>query len=162
QTRRPIPNLSLTPGPKPTTGFGPFCLRVIPLPASVKIHPTRRPPWRGPMMIDRVVRFLLPRQDLFFTLLEQIAAKMTAAATVFMELTTASGHEQLTAIAARLKVIENEADAVYRAAIEALFADGNDARELVRQKDMLFSLEAGVDKCEDAMDAIRSVIVKNG
>src|SRR5438552_14830082 len=112
RTRRPIPNLSLTPGPKPTTGFGPFCLRVIPLPASVKIHPTRRPPWRGPMMIDRVVRFLLPRQDLFFTLLEQIAAKMTAAATVFMELTTASGHEQLTAIAARLKVIETEADAL--------------------------------------------------
>ena len=43
-----------------------------------------------------------------------------------------------------------------------VYTDGNDARELVRQKDMLFSLEAGVDKCEDAMDAIRSVIVKNG
>jgi len=46
--------------------------------------------------------------------------------------------------------------------VENLFADGIDARELVRQKDMLFSLEAGVDKCEDAMDVIRSVIVKNG
>ena len=34
--------------------------------------------------------------------------------------------------------------------------------ELVRQKDMLFSLEDGVDQCEDAMDAIRSVVVKNG
>ena len=215
------------------------------------------------MIIDRVVRFLLPRQDFFFRLLEEIAARMTAAANVFMELTSASGHEQLTAIATRLKVIEteadalchdlyeeldktfvtpidredlahltkalddvidaiehaaafaalfrfhtlpesmrqmvrittqavaelgravnnlhkftdpdtirgatvavhtleNEADAVYRSAVETLFADGIDARELVRQKDMLFSLEAGVDKCEDAMDVIRSVIVKNG
>ena len=34
--------------------------------------------------------------------------------------------------------------------------------ELVRQKDMLFSLEGGVDVCEDAMDVIRSVVVKNG
>ena len=58
--------------------------------------------------------------------------------------------------------LENEADAVYRRAIESLFSDGMDARELVRQKDMLFSLEGGVDVCEDAMDVIRSVVVKNG
>ena len=58
--------------------------------------------------------------------------------------------------------LENEADAVYRAAVEALFAGATDPRELVRQKDMLFALEAGVDACEDAMDVIRSVVVKNG
>ena len=58
--------------------------------------------------------------------------------------------------------LENEADAVYRSAVEYLFMNGADAKELVRQKDMLFSLEAGVDQCEDAMDVIRSVIVKNG
>ena len=40
--------------------------------------------------------------------------------------------------------------------------DGIQATELVRQKDMLFSLEEGVDGCEDAMDVIRSVMVKNG
>jgi predicted phosphate transport protein (TIGR00153 family) len=57
--------------------------------------------------------------------------------------------------------LENEADAVYRAAIAALFADVLPA-DLVRQKDMLFSLEQGVDQCEDAMDVIRSVVVKNG
>jgi uncharacterized protein len=215
------------------------------------------------MMIDRIVRFFLPRQDLFFTLLEEIAGKMTAAATIFGELMTAATLAELTDIAVRLKrieteadelchrlyeeldrtfvtpidredlahltnaldnvidtmehsaafaalfrfsaltepmrqmvritaqaaaeisraigrlrkfgdantlhdstvavhTLENEADAVYRGAIEAMFADGIDARELVRQKDMLFALEKGVDRCEDAMDVIRSVIVKNG
>jgi uncharacterized protein Yka (UPF0111/DUF47 family) len=215
------------------------------------------------MLIDRIVRMLLPRQDLFFTLLEEIAAKMTAAATIFGELITASTHQQLVDIAGRVKTVEteaddlchrlyeqldrtfvtpidredlasltkaldnvidamehsaafaalfrfpalpesmrklvhittqatvelaravgclrkfrdadsihgptvavhtleNEADAVYRSAIENLFADGMEARDLVRQKDMLFSLEKGVDRCEDAMDVIRSVIVKNG
>jgi predicted phosphate transport protein (TIGR00153 family) len=215
------------------------------------------------MFIDRLVRFLLPRQDVFFNLLEEIAAQMTLAATVFGELATASGREQFAAVSARLKPIEteadkachrlyehldrtfvtpidredlahltkalddvvdcmehsaafaalfrfdaltepmrqliritadavtglsqvvgklrnfsdpdsirdltvrvhtleNEADAVYRASIAALFSDSMDPRELVRQKDMLFSLENGVDTCEDAMDVIRSVVVKNG
>ena len=215
------------------------------------------------MIVDRLVRFLLPRQDFFFTLLEEIGGRITAAADVFAELADASGHEQFESIAGRLKPIEteadklchkvyeeldktfvtpidredlahltkalddvidgmehaaafadlyrfdtlsgpmrqmvritvqaateltravanlrkfsdpvsiraqtvavhtleNEADSVYRAAVEYLFSNGADAKELVRQKDMLFSLEAGVDQCEDAMDVIRSVVVKNG
>ena len=215
------------------------------------------------MFLDRIVRFLLPRQDFFFALLEEIGGRITASAIVFAELADASSHEQFESIAGRLKPIEteadklchkvyeeldktfvtpidredlahltkalddvidgmehaaafadlyrfdtlsgpmrqmvritvqaateltravanlrkfgdpealraqtvavhtleNEADAVYRAAVEYLFSNGADAKELVRQKDMLFSLEAGVDQCEDAMDVIRSVVVKNG
>jgi predicted phosphate transport protein (TIGR00153 family) len=215
------------------------------------------------MLIDRLVRFLLPRQDHFFGLLEELAGKIEAAATVFADLETASGADRIAAVAAELKPIEseadgvcqklyeeidrtfvtpidredlarltkvldtvvdgmehtaafatlfrfatltepmrqlvritvasareiakaarnlrkfanpdsvrgptfavhaleNEADAVYRRAIAELFADGISPVELVRQKDMLFSLEAGVDGCEDAMDVIRSVVVKNG
>ncbi|MFO0844650.1 MAG: DUF47 family protein [Gemmataceae bacterium] len=215
------------------------------------------------MLIDRLVRFLLPRQDHFFTLLEELGTKMTASAAVFGELTSASSHVQLALIAGRLKpleteadsichrvyqeldrtfvtpvdredlahltkalddvidsmehaaafaalfrfealtppmrqlvdihlktvaelvraigtlrkfndpdsireptvavhTLENEADTVYRRAIESLFSDGPDGRELVRQKDMLTTLENGVDLCEDAMDVIRSVVVKNG
>jgi uncharacterized protein Yka (UPF0111/DUF47 family) len=215
------------------------------------------------MWIDRLVRLLLPRQDQFFTLLEQLADKIEAAAKVFAELGTAGEHARFADVAARLKPIEteadavcqrlyeeidrtfvtpidrediarltkmldnvvdgiehtaafavlyrfttltdpmremvritvaaateiaraarvlrkfadpdsmkgptvaihtleNEADTVYRAAIAALFTNGVSAVELVRQKDMLFSLESGVDQCEDAMDVIRSVVVKNG
>jgi uncharacterized protein Yka (UPF0111/DUF47 family) len=57
--------------------------------------------------------------------------------------------------------LENEGDVVYRGAVAALFANGTEARELVRQSDMLFCLEEGLDRCEDAMDKIRSVVVKN-
>lgn len=215
------------------------------------------------MIIDRLVRFLLPRQDVFFKLLEEIAAKMETSATVFGELANVSGLEKFAAIAGQLKpleteadhlchqlyeqldrtfvtpidredlahltkalddvidgmehsaafvalfrfdvltepmqqmvrittrtvsqlrqavgclrdfghpelihgptvavhTLENEADSVYRGAIQALFGGNIEARELVRQKDMLFSLEMGVDVCEDAMDVIRSVVVKNG
>lgn len=215
------------------------------------------------MWIDRIVRFLLPRQDHFFTLLEELAEKIEAALAVFGELRTAVSRDQIKSVSARLKPIEteadlvcqrlygeidrtfvtpidredlarltkvldnvvdsmehtaafatlfqfdtltppmrelvritvaaageiartarqlrkfadpetvkgptiavnaleNEADALYRKAIADLFADGMPAIELVRQKDMLFSLEEGVDQCEDAMDVIRSVMVKNG
>jgi predicted phosphate transport protein (TIGR00153 family) len=215
------------------------------------------------MWIDWLVRFLLPRQDQFFAMLEELAGKIDAAAAVFGELAAATTREQIEAISGRVKPIEteadavcqrlyeeidktfvtpidredlarltkvldnvvdgmehtsafaalyrfdaltepmrdlvrvtvaaagqiaaaarnlrkfvdpesirgqtfevhkleNEADAVYRKAIATLFADGVPPIELVRQKDMLFSLEEGVDQCEDAMDVIRSVVVKNG
>ena len=136
------------------------------------------------MLFDRLVRLLLPRQDRFFTLLEEVAGRMTAAAAVFGELAVASGHSNLSAIAGRMKPIETEADQLCHRVYEELdrtfvtpidredlaaltkalddVIDGMDSRELVRQKDMFFSLEAVVDECEDAMDVIRSVVVKNG
>jgi predicted phosphate transport protein (TIGR00153 family) len=214
------------------------------------------------MLIERIVRFLLPRQGQFFTLLEGLAAKIEAAAAVFGELAEA-GRERLESAAARLKPIEteadqichqlyqeldktfvtpidrediaaltkalddviddmehaatfavlyrfdaltepmrqlvritvgaarevaravgllrqfsspesirattiavhnleNEADIVFRSAVAALFTDGFTPADIIRQKDMLESLEGGVDRCEDAMDVIRSVVVKNG
>jgi predicted phosphate transport protein (TIGR00153 family) len=215
------------------------------------------------MLLDRLVRFLLPRTDQFFTMLEELADKIDATAAVFAELEAANGLDQIAAVGTRIKPIEteadgicqrlyqeidqtfvtpidredlarltkvldnvvdgmehtaafaalyrfpvltdpmrhlvrltvscareiagaarrlrqfadpdsvkgatiavhaleNEADAVYRKAIAALFEDSVNPVELVRQKDMLFSLEEGIDQCDDAMDAIRSVVVKNG
>ncbi|WP_439627312.1 DUF47 domain-containing protein [Gemmata sp.] len=215
------------------------------------------------MLLDRLVRFLIPRQTQFFDLLEELADKIEAGAAVFAELEGATGRDRIEAVATRLKPIEteadgvcqrlymeidrtfvtpidredlarltkvldnvvdgmehtaafaalfrfdaltdpmnhlvrimvacarevaraarglrkfadpdsvrgptlalhaleNEADAVYRRAIAALFDGNTPPVELVRQKDMLFGLEEGVDQCEDAMDLIRSVVVKNG
>jgi predicted phosphate transport protein (TIGR00153 family) len=215
------------------------------------------------MLLDRLARFLLPRSNQFFTMLEELADKIDVAAIAFAGLETATSLDQIEAIATCLKPIEseadsvcqrlyeeidrtfvtpidredlarltkvldnvvdgmehtaafaalfrfptltepmrhmvrltvacarelagaarrlrqfadpesvkgatiavhtleNEADAVYRKAIAALFENGISAIELVRQKDMLFSLEEGIDQCDDAMDAIRSVVVKNG
>lgn len=215
------------------------------------------------MWIDRVLRYLFPRSDQFFTLLEGIAERIEASAVIFGELRSASSQAEIESIAARLKPIEtaadeichdlyheidrtfvtpidredlahlakaldnvvdgiehtaafaslyrletltepmrelvritesaakeiavaarllrkfanpdvvkqstiavhqleNEADGVYRRATAALFSNGIAPIELVRQKDMLFSLEECVDQCEDAMDVIRSVMVKNG
>jgi uncharacterized protein len=215
------------------------------------------------MLIDRLIRFLVPRQDQFFIFLDELAAKIEAAAVVFSELEAADSLEAIEKVAARIKPIEteadgmchriyeqldrtfstpidredlaaltkaldnvidsmehnaafaalykferltppmkqlvritvkaatetaqavpklrrlhdplgirtttvsvhaleNEADVVFRTAISTLFADGISPTDLIRQKDMLNGLEDGVDQCEDAMDVIRSVAVKNG
>src|SRR5262245_55106605 len=66
------------------------------------------------MLLDRIVRILLPRQRQFFDLLEGIAAQIEAGADVFAELQTAVGHLQMEEIAARLKMIEKEADGIDR------------------------------------------------
>jgi uncharacterized protein len=215
------------------------------------------------MFVDRLVRLLLPRQGYFFSLLEEMGGQIVAAADVFAELQDVTGHAQMEAIAARLKLVEkaadgmdrqlhreldrtfvtpidredlaalskalddvidgmehtatfaalyqferltdpmreqvrlaaaaarelagavrilrrlgdpeaghtvalaihtleSEADSVYRKAVAALFTGNLAPADLVRQKDMLTILEDCTDQCEDAMDVIRSVVVKNG
>jgi hypothetical protein len=57
--------------------------------------------------------------------------------------------------------LENEGDKVYRKGVEALFDNMIDPIELIRQKEILTSLEDAIDACEDVMDVIRSIMVKN-
>lgn len=58
--------------------------------------------------------------------------------------------------------LENEGDQIYRKELERLFTERTDPLDLVRQKDILNLLEESIDACEDVMDVIRSVVVKNG
>lgn len=57
--------------------------------------------------------------------------------------------------------LENEADKIYRKALEKLFSEVKDPIELIRQKEVLDALEDSVDACEDVMDLVRSTVVKN-
>ncbi len=69
--------------------------------------------------------------------------------------------EQIQVHVIRVNSLENEADVVYRRALSKLFEAPTDAVELVREKEILDQLEKAVDACEDVMDLIRSVVVKN-
>ena len=62
-----------------------------------------------------------------------------------------------------LNTLENEADKVYRDELGRIFsASPTSTVEVLRQKEILDVLERAVDACEDVMDVIRSVVVKNG
>jgi predicted phosphate transport protein (TIGR00153 family) len=62
----------------------------------------------------------------------------------------------------KVNSLENEGDRIYRRAMAQLFENTIDPVELIREKEILDSLEECVDACEDVMDIIRSVVVKNG
>src|SRR4051794_19329423 len=72
------------------------------------------------MLLDRLVRLLLPRQGRFFTLLEGIADRMVRSAAVFGELATATGQQQFNDLSGRLKPIETDADQLCHQVYEEL------------------------------------------
>jgi hypothetical protein len=62
-----------------------------------------------------------------------------------------------------LKALEKEGDAVYRAAMKALFSDPSiDARTLIREKEVVEILEDAIDTCEDVAEFLSNLAVKNG
>src|SRR5438067_823168 len=100
------------------------------------------------MFVDRIVRYLLPRQDHFFAMLEQIADRIEAAAVVFGELETADGRDRIAAVAARLKPIETEADDYCRKLYEAIdrtFVTPIDREDLARLTKVLDNVVDGME-----------------
>ncbi|MEE1884256.1 DUF47 domain-containing protein [Pedobacter flavus] len=61
----------------------------------------------------------------------------------------------------RINSGENQADYVTNIAIARLFEFEKDAIELIRQKEILQTLEIATDKCEDAANVLESILVKN-
>ena len=63
----------------------------------------------------------------------------------------------------KVRVVEKEADAIYRSAISVLFSESHvDFRELLRQKEALDDLENAVDHCDNVADLLANLAVKHG
>jgi hypothetical protein len=61
----------------------------------------------------------------------------------------------------RVNSIENEADDLFERAIAKLFDTCSDPILLIKQKELLVSLETATDQCEDAANVLESILVKN-
>jgi uncharacterized protein len=64
-------------------------------------------------------------------------------------------------ISEKLKVLEEEGDAIYHEAMGALFAEGGDALEVVKWKDLYDKIEDALDQCEDVGNVLQSIALKN-
>ena len=63
----------------------------------------------------------------------------------------------------KVRMVEKEADAIYRSAISALFGEAHvDFRELLRQKEALDDIEHAVDHCDNVADLLGNLAVKHG
>ncbi|MDH5511978.1 MAG: DUF47 family protein [Gammaproteobacteria bacterium] len=60
----------------------------------------------------------------------------------------------------KINSIENHADDIFDMAIAQLFDEEKDAIRLIKTKEVLSALETATDKCEDAANAISSMVIK--
>jgi uncharacterized protein len=60
----------------------------------------------------------------------------------------------------KVNSIENQADDVFDASIELLFENEPDAKEVIKRREIYQVMEIVTDKCEDAANAIESIIIK--
>ncbi len=81
------------------------------------------------------------------------------------ELPALRAHEYTRLIAAGrvIKQHEKDGDRIFRNAVSELFHDPNiDAKELLRQKEVLEDLELAIDKCETVSERLKNLAVKHG
>lgn len=60
----------------------------------------------------------------------------------------------------RINSIENHADDIFDNAIARLFEEEKDAIRIIKMKEIYSALETATDKCEDASDVLKSIIIK--
>lgn len=72
-------------------------------------------------------------------------------------------YEKILEATRKVRQLEKEADAIYRAAISSLFSEEmSDFRELLKQKEALDDLENAVDHCDNVADLLSNLAVKHG
>jgi uncharacterized protein Yka (UPF0111/DUF47 family) len=62
---------------------------------------------------------------------------------------------------ATINELENQGDAVLKEALGALFREAEDARDIIKWKDIYEMMEEALDMCEDAANLVEAVVVKN-
>lgn len=65
------------------------------------------------------------------------------------------------AYCANINDLENQGDTLLKEALGALFRDAQDARDIIKWKDIYEMTEEALDHCEDAANLVESVVVKN-
>ncbi|MBC8053058.1 MAG: DUF47 domain-containing protein [Sphingobacteriaceae bacterium] len=61
----------------------------------------------------------------------------------------------------RINSMENQADAVFERAVADLFEYEQDAKVIIKHKEVLSALETATDKCEDVANVMESILVKH-
>ena len=71
-----------------------------------------------------------------------------------------SNLQAMTNALVKINSIENQADDIYDLCIERLFEMEPDIKMLIKKREVYHAMETATDKCEDAGNAIESIIVK--
>src|SRR5947207_3126427 len=106
---------------------------------------------------------LIPRDQEFFALFNDLATQLAATARLLVEATEhiqrgVSGIKRtkdVNATAIEVKRIEEEGDAIYHDAVEALFEGRPDPLDVIRWKEIYDHLEESIDSCMGIVHALQ-------
>jgi predicted phosphate transport protein (TIGR00153 family) len=107
----------------------------------------------------RATIFRIQRTRPAAVVLAEVLAR--AASTVEEGVRDMKSAKHVYAVSEKLKMLEEEGDAIYHEAMGALFAEGGDALEVVKWKDLYDKLEDALDQCEDVGNVLHSIAIKN-
>jgi predicted phosphate transport protein (TIGR00153 family) len=68
--------------------------------------------------------------------------------------------QAMTTALVKINSIENQADDIYDLSIERLFDMEQDLKMLIKKREVYHAMETATDKCEDAGNAIETIIIK--
>lgn len=68
--------------------------------------------------------------------------------------------DAITAACERIKKLEDKSDSVYEKAVLDLFENENDAKKIMKYKEVLSSLEKAADKCKDVSNVLEAISIK--
>ncbi|MEO8711515.1 MAG: DUF47 family protein [Parafilimonas sp.] len=68
--------------------------------------------------------------------------------------------QAMTTALVKINSIENQADDIYDLSIERLFDMEQDVKMLIKKREVYHAMETATDKCEDAGNAIETIIIK--
>ena len=101
-----------------------------------------------------------PQHESFTKMADLIMQGCENIKTAVMGLKDMKNMRQITDALVRINSIENQADDIFDQSIERLFATENDAKEVIKKREIYQVMEIATDKCEDAANVIESIIVK--
>lgn len=68
--------------------------------------------------------------------------------------------QAMTTALVKINSIENQADDIYDLSVERLFDMEQDVKLLIKKREVYHAMETATDKCEDAGNAIETIIIK--
>jgi uncharacterized protein Yka (UPF0111/DUF47 family) len=101
-----------------------------------------------------------PQHESFSKMADLIKLGCESINVAICELKDMKNMRKITDALVKVNSIENQADDVFDLSIERLFATENDAKEVIKKREIYQVMEIATDKCEDAANVIESIIVK--
>jgi len=98
-----------------------------------------------------------PGMHKFSELIEEGAQQVKIAVS---ELRNMKNMRNITEALVKINSIENQADDIFDFSIDRLFNTEDDAKEVIKKRDIYQVMEIVTDKCEDVSNVIESIIIK--